>query len=557
MPIVTVYDSVLFKYKQKNTAEYAIDIDKISFVEGTVKPNFPSLAIGFKYSTITDNLPISLEPSSSITGYRQRSFLDDYYYRIHLIPGKIDVGNLVSDQFVDVYVWNAYFISRTLESINQTGTSGISFVGPTPPSVWGSLQSKLYQLTVTTDGSPDINASYLFNWDGTTDDNSLSIVGSRIVSLVFPFEAPATEYLEWKTNIITSNNGTEQRIRIRKAPRQSYSVKYPLQNSDLRSAENRAYGWLTRRWAVPLWSEAQQITTVNSGATSVSLDTTTTDYRVNSLVYIYESNSVNTTMDINSVISNRLDLKKPLQQGYSNPWVMPVRIGTVKGGIKRNYKGYQGNLEVNFEFSDNIDLGQGTAPTQFLGEDIYFDEILMGEELTDEFIARVDELDFETGQFITYAPWTVNRIRRPFSYILQGLNEIWTFRKWLHRRNGRWKPFWIPTFENNLNIVQTGNLTTSVTVTADDYKLFGKNRSHLAIQLFNGTWLTKTVTGITDLGNNQIALAVDVAFSSITSSDVKRICFLGLKRLDTDRVEIKWDTNRTVYCTIPMIEITP
>lgn len=557
MAVISVYGLNQFNYRQRNPADYAIDIDKISFVEGTVKPTISSRAINSKYAVVANNLPITIEPRNSIVGSKQQSFLDDYYYRIHLLPGKVDVGNLVSDQFVDVYVWNAYFQTRTLESISQSGTSGISFVGPTPPSVWGSLQSKLYQLTVTTDGSPDIDAKYLFNWDGTKDDNYLSIVGSRIVSLAFPFEAPATEYLEWKTNIITSNDGTEQRIRIRKSPRQSYSVTYPLQNNDLRSAENKAYGWLTRRWAVPLWSESQQLSTLASGATSIALDTTTTDYRSNSLVYIYESNSVNTTMDINTVISNQLNLKKALPQQYMNPWVMPVRIGSVKGGIKKNYLGYQGNLEINFEFSDNIDLGLGTTPTQFLGEDIYFDEILMGESITDEFVSRIDELDFDTGPFVTYAPWNYNQIRRPFLYIIQGLSDIWTFRKWLHRRNGRWKPFWIPSFESNFSVVQTGNLTTSVTVLSDDYKLFGKDRSHIAIQLFDGTWLTKTVTGITDLGNNQIALAVDVAFTSLTSDKIKKICFLGLKRLDTDRVEIKWDTNRTIYCTIPMIEITP
>lgn len=236
---------------------------------------------------------------------------------------------------------------------------------------------------------------------------------------------------------------------------------------------------------------------------------------------------------------------------------MPVRIGSVKGAIKKNYFGYQGNLEINFEFTDNLDLGQGSDPEQFLGEDIYFDEILMGEELTDEFIARIDELDFETGRVTRFAPWALNRIRRPFQYILQGMTEIWTFRKWLHRRAGRWKPFWIPSFENNFNLLQTGTVTTSLTVSSDDYKLFANKRSHIALQLVDDSWLTRTITGVTDIGNGQMILAVDTAFTNLTADKIKRICFLGLKRLDTDRVEIKWDTNRTVYCTIPTLEITP
>ena len=509
------------------------------------------------WSNLSPPSVITDEPKLTVFMAWQNSHIDDYYNRIHLIPAKVDVGNLVSDQYFDVVVWNAYFFPRTLESISQSGTSGISFNGPTPPSVWQGLQSKIYQLTVTTDGSPDIDASYLMNWDGSEDDAAITIVGSRIVSLAYPFEAPATETLEWKTNIITSNNGTEQRIRVRKAPRQSYSVKYPLQNNDLRAAENRAYGWLARRWAVPLWSEAQKVSTVGSGLTSIPVDTTTSDYRADSLVYVYESNTVNTTLDIESVTASELNLKRATQSSYVAPWVMPVRIGSVKGAIKKNYFGYQGNLEINFEFTDNLDLGQGSDPEQFLGEDIYFDEILMGEELTDEFIARIDELDFETGRVTRFAPWALNRIRRPFQYILQGMTEIWTFRKWLHRRAGRWKPFWIPSFENNFNLLQTGTVTTSLTVSSDDYKLFANKRSHIALQLVDDSWLTRTITGVTDIGNGQMILAVDTAFTSLTADKIKRICFLGLKRLDTDRVEIKWDTNRTVYCTIPTLEITP
>lgn len=512
---------------------------------------------GGDWSNLSAPPVIADEPKKVIQIYWQNSHVDDYYNRIHLIPAKVDVGNLVSDQYFDVVVWNAYFVPRTLESISQSGTSGISFNGPTPPSVWQGLQSKIYQLTVTTDGSPDIDASYLMNWDGSADDAAITIVGSRIVSLVYPFEAPATEILEWKTNIITSNDGTEQRIRVRKAPRQSYSVKYPLQNSDLRAAENRAYGWLARRWAVPLWSEAQQVGSIGTGLTSIPVDTTGSDYRADSLVFVYESNAVNTTMDIDTVAAGQLNLKRATQAAYSTPWVMPVRIGSVKGGIKKNYLGHQGNLEINFEFRDNLDLGQGTAPAQFMGEDIYFDEILMGEELTDEFIARIDEIDFETGLVSRYAPWTLNKIRRPFYYIFQGMTEIWTFRKWLHRRAGRWKPFWIPSFESNFNLLQTGSVTTSLTVSADDYKLFANDRSHIALQLYDGSWLTRTITDITDIGNNQITLAMDTAFTGLTADKIKRICFLGLKRLDTDRVEIKWDTNRTLYCTIPIVEITP
>lgn len=502
--------------------------------------------------------PVISELEAVIPLAGARSFADDWYNRIHIRPSNVDVGNLVSDQFFTVEVWNGYFGTKNLESIIQTGTSGIIFVGPNPPTAWGGLQSRTYNMTVTTDGSPDINASFLFNWAGTVDDAPLVVTGSRIVSLMYPFEAPATEELEWKTQVFQTNDGTEQRIRLRKKPRQSLKVRYPLQYDEMSRAQNRAYGWLTRRWAVPMWSEAQFIGSVASGVTSIAVPTSNSDFRNDSLAFIYDSNKKNSTLDVQSVSSGVLNLRRPTTEAYTSAWIMPVRIGRVVGNIRRQLNGHNGALMIDYEFSDNIDLGLGTTPQQFLGEDIYFDEILVGEELLeDQITARVDVIDYDTGPVSSYSPWQFTHVRRPFRYLLQGMAEIWTFRKWLHRRAGRQRPFWIPTFENDLRLRQTGLITGSITVDSDDYKLFSSDRSHIAIKFKDGTWVTKTITGITDLGNGLTTLALDVAFGGADASTVYMICFLGLKRLDADRVEIQWNTNRTATVAIPVMEIQP
>src|SRR5574343_92051 len=76
------------------------------------------------WSNLSPPSVIADEPKTTVFMAWQNSHADDYYNRIHLIPAKVDVGNLVSDQYFDVLVWNAYFVPRTLESISQSGTSG-------------------------------------------------------------------------------------------------------------------------------------------------------------------------------------------------------------------------------------------------------------------------------------------------------------------------------------------------------------------------------------------------------------------------------------------------
>lgn len=509
------------------------------------------------YGPLTDNLPIS-EPEYNFPSWRGISFLDDYYNRIHIHPSNVNVGNLVSEQRFAIEVWNGFFNNRYLQNIQVQNGGGISLVGAVPPATWAALESKTYQLTVTADGPPDINAIFRFDWDGTADYANLTVLGSRIVALPYIFEAPAKEVLEWKTDVLTTNDGSEQRVRLRKKPRQSFNVTYPIPYREMARAENLVYGWLTRRWAVALWSEAQQVGTLLAGTTVINIDTTASDYRDGALIMIWESNRKNATADVGIVSAGTLTLNRPLAETFTNPWIAPVRLGRIVGNVSRETSGYNGSLEMTYEFSDNIDLDPPAAPTQFLGYDVYFDEVLKnGEALTDSLQARVDVVDYGTAAGASfYSPWTYTRIGRPYKFLLQGLRDIWNFRKFLHRRAGRLRPFWVPTFENNLRIAQTGELTQSIEVYADDYREFAPERNHIGILLDDGTWLLRTINAATVSGTDTAVIGLDAPIN-INANRIRQISFLGLKRLDADRVELQWNSNRVLECTVRMMEIQP
>lgn len=509
------------------------------------------------YGPLTDNLPIS-EPEYSFPSWRGISFLDDYYNRIHIRPSNVNVGNLVSEQQFAIEVWNGFFNNRYLQNIQVQNGGGISLVGAVPPATWAALETKTYQLTVTTDGPPDINAIFRFDWDGTADDANLTVLGSRIVALPYIFEAPAKEVLEWKTDVLTTNDGSEQRVRLRKKPRQSFNVTYPIPYQEMARAENLVYGWLTRRWAVALWSEAQQVGTLMAGTTVINIDTTASDYRDGALIMIWESNRKSATADVGIVSAGTLTLNRPLAETFNNPWIVPVRLGRIVGNVSRATSGYNGSLEMTYEFSDNIDLDPPAAPTQFLGYDVYFDEALKnGEALTDSLQARVDVVDYGTAAGASfYSPWTYTRIGRPYKFLLQGLPDIWNFRKFLHRRAGRLRPFWVPTFENNLRVAQTGELTQSIEVYADDYREFAPERTHIGILLDDGTWLLRTINAATASGTDTAVIGLDAPIN-INADRIRQISFLGLKRLDADRVELQWNSNRVLECTVRMMEIQP
>ena len=113
-------------------------------------------------AAVTNNLPIDVEPKAAVSSWRMPTFLDDYYYRIHIRPGVIDLGNLLSSQTRQVEVWNAHFVGKLLSSITDVGLDGIDLAEPAPaPTTFKALESRIYVLSISTNGAPVIDLSLI------------------------------------------------------------------------------------------------------------------------------------------------------------------------------------------------------------------------------------------------------------------------------------------------------------------------------------------------------------------------------------------------------------
>ena len=75
--------------------------------------------------------------------------------------------------------------------------------------------------------------------------------------------APFRESLEWKTDISISFNGTEERLALRRRPRQYLDTDYQAQYEKMQDAFNTAYGALGLKWAVPYWPHATNLGTLD------------------------------------------------------------------------------------------------------------------------------------------------------------------------------------------------------------------------------------------------------------------------------------------------------
>ena len=497
------------------------------------------------------------------TGIEAESYADIFYNRILVEPIFISLGNLITERQFTITVFNSYFENRTFDSLSGSNLDGILLTGPTVPLTLGPLQEIEYNLTVSLEGPPQINASYVLDFQGTEDDVTISITGNRIVLYPYLFQDQMTESLGWLTDIIKSNDGTEQRIKTRRAPRQSFAIQSFLDINENARGGNLLYGWRKREWAFPIFSEQRNISApVIAGQNTVTADTSNASFRENGLAVLYKNERVFDVFLISTVAANSLITDQPIRNNYDeSDIIVPVKIVRMTSDPRRTTRGWSSFLSANVEVIENFDEPvASSAITQYKNLDVLlenqFEIDKPGNEYDVIYSHRIDEIDFQTGKIEYVAPHTYTELRRTIRFFLTGLEEIWDFRGWLHRRSGRLVPFWMPSFENDFSIVTEGALGVSFLVENYQYQTQAFLRTNIIVFINDGTFLLREIVGSTLNAQGFTEISVNSSINFI-KEEILYISYLGQYRLDTDTVRLRWLQDNKATCDLLIREISP
>jgi hypothetical protein len=534
-----------------NPSTWADDGVPLSDVAGGVQ--LESLITG--NSSRQDNTPIAVSSGKvNIQGKVHSPFSEIFYNRILVEPSEVNLGNLVSSQVKVLKIFNAYFSARTLSTVTLSNGEGIEISGLTLPYTLGALESVELNISVSNIGPANIDATLTLDFVDSVDDLTTKITGARLVGMPFEARSPLTETLAWRTEIMTTINGKEQRVRLRNNPRQSVSVSYPISHEHHNLANNLIYGWQFRRWAIPLWTEIQQLGAISAGETDVTCVTDIYDIRVGGLIILWESVTKNEIIEVATITGSGLTLTAGLTNSYASAKLMPVRLCRNVGGIARDTNGFNSLLRAKFEALDNVRFSE-SLPDQYNGHDVYYEELLLsGENSRHAVRARVDTVDYKAAVPQFDSPWSSPKITRPYVVIKEGADENWYLKQFLHRRAGRLRPFYLPTFEGDFQLVSTGLLTTALDVLDNSYRQYASDRVHIAIELDDNAWIPAKITGHSDVSSTVFKLAIDTNLN-VDASRVKRISFLDLMRLDSDTVSINWIGGGVSKCAINVRQV--
>lgn len=496
---------------------------------------------GGGHSAVTYAPDVLVPAQRAVTGTTLDSYLQDYYFRVHVRPSRLDLGNLLSIQTRQVEVWNAHLTSKLLSAIGSTGAEGLTLTEPVAaPTTFAANESRLYSLNISTSGPPTIDAAYTFAFPA--ENPPLRVVGSRLTVWPFVPQIQFTEELEWMTDVMQAYS-TEQRYALRTAPRQAFSYAFQLDDYQYSRAKALGYSWAHRMYGVGVWAESIRVGALLEGATSILLDTTQGDFRANDVILLWESDESYLAAETTTLSAGAVGLKLPLSRPFSNAYVMPLRFARTLAGLTfQRDNPAATTLTVDFSVDNNVDLAVGfTSPfPQYRGRDILTTPSVISGDMQDSAFRGVEVFDNLTGPLLTDPIFGYVTRSEAVIFDPQTRAELWALRRWLHYLRGRQRTFWLPSWENDLTLVQdVQSIDLSIKVRPIEYPA-AYAVTDILVELTTGTtYYRRLLSGSIDTSGNEV-LALETAFPvNFTVAQVRRISFMRHVRLDSDRLELQ------------------
>ena len=474
---------------------------------------------------------------------KSNSYFDDYYNRIHISSTTLELGNVASEQVSIVNLWNAYLVPKTLQSIDGL-QEGLNVSGqPNTPLQFTALQERTWNISILPDGPSAIDVN--LTWQFGTDQALLHITGTRIVAFgwLVDWSKPVSESLQWLTDILQSQTGYEQRRSLRLTPRINYEAEFLIYDAERQYFDLAMIGWGVKTFALPVWNQQQWLKTAHIvGGMVIYCDTTNRNFRANRLAILRGQTAFdNETVEVESVLADRLILKRPLQKNWSKGTCLSpavtAQLSSQPNLIKRTDRMIR--TSVAFAVTEAVDHSKVLPTTIYRNYPVLEEKPNEQNDLTHSYERLLSQLDNKTGLTLQKDQAQATFGLYQYDWMTYGRAQQSKLRALFYALRGSQKAIWLPTFSNDLTVIA---VITASSQTMDiqwcGYTRFAQKqlgRQDIQITLRNGSVLYRRITSATEVNSTTERIAVDQSFTNqINVKDIINIGFISLCRLSND-----------------------
>ncbi len=355
-------------------------------------------------------------------------------------------------------------------------------------------------------------------------------------------EVPLEHTMTFLTEVITSYDGSEQRIAIRKQPKQSFGGRIIYDSeAALRAIRSDLY-LNTETVQFPLWHERVLSTaTASSGGNTLSGDFSKSDLAATETVYIVSPTGTTETKIISVKADGQLTFSTNLANTFpAGSGVYPLETVIMGDGpTLSRYPVAAGELNLSVTMTRQPTIpGYGAAALTTYDSLTVLDErpLLSGTTAADGFERLFETFETENAVYqTTGTPYaSIVSLKR---FLSRSPAERQRWKLFFSTIAGGREPFWVPTWRPDLVLnAQPGASTTITVLDTGDYKTTYFDTDgilDLQFELADGTEIYRRVTNAVDNGNGTQTLTLN---SILPATAIDVISFLERSRLGSDQV---------------------
>lgn len=363
-----------------------------------------------------------------------------------------------------------------------------------------------------------------------------------------------TERYEFKTDVHKSYDGTsEERLPLRDQARQSFNYSQIALRKEIPELFNVLYSWMRKEFLIPQLLESKFVGDL--GDDFIETESSNLGINIGTLILIY-SNENYQVREVTEI--GRYEVIEDIPtyiDGYrlnaavtaTGATIKPLRKCIINGDVKIQANGSVLKPSLNFLVLDSVEYPIASSPEQFKSEDLYFTPLLLeGNMLDVNFQQHQALVDGDLGEIWSFSHWVMPETLKNFRVIMKSRQDYIDYKKWFYRRRGRLNQFWMPSYQNNFNLVSRSS--SGITVKNDNYL---SDRKNIAIKA-NGIWTAHSVTSTNVNGQNIV-----MNLTPQPPVNIERVSYLGLYRLNSDAVEFYFKGADIVEATVPIVELSP
>lgn len=507
----------------------------------------------------------------SLAGAYQELFGGQIFERVIVIPRVKSLGFVLSATQFPVEVWNTFRnLDQTLLAIVINGSGGVILDDPYgEPLVFGALDSYIYQATMPSSGPAQINQDIVFTFESGIEGTDLLITGSRITmfSVAPDWTQGMRETISYFTDVLVAYSDNEQRRALRRIPRRGLKYRaLALRARDSAGMESLVWGWQNQPFGVPWWQDQTPLTAdISAGSFSVPCVTTDRQFAVGGIAVIWVDEYNFEALTINTVSPSGITVTSPTQF----PWkaspatlVMPVFLGRLKNQVTVDRLWSAGDM-MDLEFAGEAQQ-PAPAPTITLPTFKGFDVLEIGPnwatDLKRTYNRSLVILDPKIGPVSAVDKGGTPVVAQEFPWWLQDHAAVTQFRAFLIARFGQLRPFWIPTWDQDLVLHEdVADIDPTITIESEFYTRFlfpSKARKYVAFIPTDGSGnVYRKITASIDNGDGTEQLTLETATGKTFFKSQTQVSFLTLARLASDDSEIDWVNSDLAQANLQLQEV--